>query len=489
MKLDSAAEQILKTVGSISLKTGIPVYAVGGFVRDLLLDKRPLEIDFVVVGDGPALAREVKRKIRASGLTVFERFGTASILHGDYKLEFVTARTETYEEHSRKPVIEETDLATDLSRRDFTINTLAMDLGERNFGRIIDLHHGRADLKRRIIRTPLDPERTFSDDPLRIMRAARFASQLGFRIESETLRAMTSQCRRLEIVSQERITDELLKILSHPKPSIGFRLLQTAGVLDVIFPELSQLEGVEQRDTYHHKDVFEHTLKVLDNVARVSDNILLRFSALMHDIGKPRVKNFVKGTGWTFYGHELVGERMLKGLCRRLRLPKEYCRYSQKMTRLHMRPIQLIGEEVTDSAIRRLLVQAGEEIDDLMILCRADITSGNPHRVRKHLANFDSVAEKMVQVEEKDRMRAFQSPVRGDEIMELCGIGSGPLVGRLKKLIEEAILEGHIPNEHEAAYEYLVKIKDRVLEQTGAASGSRQGRDKPGENTALTPEV
>ena len=428
-----------------------------------MMGRKTNEIDFVVLGDGPAFAAKARRSMDGHGMVVFERFGTASFLWNDMKFEFVSAREESYEKSSRKPDVKLSDLGSDLARRDFTVNTLAVSLNEASFGLLHDPFDGRADIDRKRLRTPLDPVSTFSDDPLRMMRAARFASQLGFNIVPETLEAMRKERERIRIVSQERITDEFLKILSHPKPSAGLRILKDTKILDIFFPEVAALEGVDQRDAYHHKDVFEHTLKVLDNVAAATDDIHLRFSALVHDIGKPRVKRFIEGTGWTFHGHELVGVRMLRRICQRLRLSKEYYTVARNMTRLHMRPIQLIGEEVTDSAIRRLLVQAGDQIDDLMLLCRADITSGNPKRVRQHLKNFDMVSKRMEEVEEKDRMRAFQSPVRGDEIMEVCGLEPGPLVGKLKKAIEEAILDGDIPNEHDAALAYLMDIKGKFL--------------------------
>lgn len=462
-KVKLSIDKLLEKIGKIGDDEGIDVYAVGGYVRDRILGRKTSEFDFVVVGDGPALAEKAKKILRGQGFVIYGKFGTASFLWKDFKLEFVTARKETYQKDSRKPMVEESNLVADLKRRDFTVNALAMGINRGNYGELIDPFEGQKDLREKLIRTPLDPEQTFSDDPLRIMRAARFASQLAFKIDPLTLEAMKTERERLRIVSQERITDEFLKILSHPRPSMGLQILRRSRVLEVIFPELAALIGVEQRDEFHHKDVFEHTMKVLDNLSKMSDNIVLRFTALIHDIGKPQVKRFVEGTGWTFHGHELVGMRMLREICPRLRLSREFSRYSQKLTSLHMRPIHLIGEEVTDSAIRRLLVQAGEDIDDLMMLCRADITSGNPRRVKHHLANFDLLIERMEEVEEKDRMRAFQSPVSGDEIMETCGIGPGPLVGKLKKMIEEAILEGIIPNEHDAAFEYLLGIKDEVL--------------------------
>jgi len=456
----SPLDRIIQKIGRLASENGFPVYAVGGFVRDRLLGIPSREVDFVVIGNGPGFAEKSKNLLQGHGYVVYERFGTASFLLDEYKFEFVTARKESYRSDSRKPEVQETDLATDLERRDFTINAMAMEIGEDGFGQTIDPFSGEADLKKKILRTPLDPEKTFEEDPLRIMRAARFASQLTFRIDPATLAAMREQKARLKIVSQERISDELLKILSHPKPSIGFSILKETGILEVVLPEIAALVGVEQKDSYHHKDVFEHTMKVVDNLAKESDNLYLRFAGLMHDIGKPRVKRFVEGTGWTFHNHEQVGERMLKKLCIRLKLPNEFPKYGQELTHLHMRPIQLIAEDVTDSAIRRLLFHAGDRIDDLMALCRADITSGNPARVKQHLANFNLVTRRMKEVEEKDRMRAFQSPVKGDEIMAVCGLPSGPPVGKIKKQLEEAILDGIIPNDHDAAYQYLLKIKD-----------------------------
>ena len=453
----------LQKIGALAESEQTDVYVVGGYVRDLLLKKPCRDVDFVVVGDGPEFARKAREALNGHGYVVYPKFGTASFIKDDYKLEFVSARKESYRADSRKPQVEQSDLTDDLARRDFTVNTLAMPVRRKHFGKIVDDYHGTKDLKKQVIRTPLDPKTTFSEDPLRIMRAARFASQLHFKIDPKTLEAMRSERHRLEIVSQERISDEMLKMLSHPKPSIGFQILQDTGVLEIIFPELAILEGVEQRDDFHHKDVFEHTLKVLDNIAQLTDDPLLRFTALVHDIGKPKTKRFVKGTGWTFHGHELAGMRMLKDLTIRLKLPNDYYKYSEKLTRLHMRPIQLIGEEVTDSAIRRLLAEAGDDLENLMTLCRADITSGNPDRVKKHLNNFDYVTQRMEEVEEKDKMRAFQSPVRGEEIMQILGTNPGPLIGQIKKRIEEAILEGEIPNDYDAAHAYLLKIKDDYI--------------------------
>jgi putative nucleotidyltransferase with HDIG domain len=455
---------ILKTVGQIADRLVVKAYAVGGYVRDSLLGKEVKDIDFVVVGDGPSFAQAVAKGLGTKRLTVYKKFGTALVEHGDYKLEFVGARSESYRSDSRKPDVVPADLAADLARRDFTINALALSLNADSFGEIVDRFDGQKDLKRKLLRTPLEPRVTFRDDPLRIMRAVRFATQLDFTIDPDTKAAMQEMAKRLAIISQERITDELLKILAAPRPSIGFAGMAETNLLEVVFPELEKLKGVDQIDGHHHKDVFYHTLKVLDNLAEVSDNLSLRFTALVHDIAKPKTKQFVANKGWTFHNHEEVGARMLRALGRRLRLPTEMVKYAQKLTRLHLRPIALTEEAVTDSAYRRLLVQAGEHLEDLLTLCRADITSQNPKRVQKHLANFDFVVERLHEVKEKDKMQAFQSPVRGDEIMRVCGLEPGPEVGKLKKMIEEAILEGEIPNEHDAAFAYLLKIRGELDE-------------------------
>ena len=466
--------RVVRRVGQLADDLGLGVYAVGGYVRDLLLGRPSKDIDFVVVGDGVAFARKVAKALGARTVIVYERFGTASIPYRGYNLEFVTARAESYREDSRKPEVRQASLETDLARRDFTINAIALGIRASDLGVILDPFDGLGDLQRRIIRTPLDPIETFHDDPLRILRAIRFATQLEFHIERRTKEAIRSERQRLRIVSQERITDELLKILAARRPSIGFRLMAETGVLDVILPEVSALRGVEQIGRYHHKDVFEHTLKVVDRVARVAEDLRLRYAALMHDIAKPRTKAFKEGVGWTFHGHDEIGARMIRDISRRLKLPNDFSRYAEKLTRLHLRPIALVEEGVTDSAIRRLIVQAGDDLQDLLTLCRADITSRNPERVRRHLANFDRLVKRIHEVEEKDRMRAFQSPVRGDVIMQVCNIPPGPLVGKLKKMIEEAILDGRIPNEYDAAYQYLLQIKDEVLGQETA--GTRAGK-------------
>ncbi|MDZ7377160.1 MAG: CCA tRNA nucleotidyltransferase, partial [candidate division KSB1 bacterium] len=423
--------EILKKIGAIADKKQIGVWAVGGFVRDKLLNKTVKDIDFVVVGDAPRFAKSVAKALGSHDVITFPKFGTAMVNFEDYRLEFVTARRESYFDNSRKPVVTQSDLDADLMRRDFTINCIAYGLNSYNFGVLYDPLDGQQDLHAKIIRTPLDPVVTFKDDPLRIMRAIRFAAQLGFEIESKTFEALKQMRQRLEIVSQERITDELKKIIMAPRPSIGFYLLDEAQILEIIFPELLSMKGVEQREGYHHKDAFHHTLMVLDNVAQVSDKFELRFAALVHDIAKPVTKKFIPGTGWTFHGHDEIGARMLPKICQRLRLPNATMEYAQKLTRLHLRPIHLSEEGVTDSAMRRLLFQAGEHLEDLLTLCRADITSGNPQRVKQHLANFDHVVERLNEVEQKDRMRAFQLAVWGYEIRAFCGSPPGPLVGKL----------------------------------------------------------
>ncbi len=453
---------LLNKIGKIADQEKAEVYAVGGVVRDKLLGRDCKDIDFVIVGDGPSFAKAVAKKLQTKQPTIYQKFGTALVVYQDYNLEFVGARKESYRSNSRKPTVTPADLSTDLARRDFTINALAIGLNKNNFGEIIDHFNGQLDIKKKIIRTPLDPVVTFEDDPLRILRAIRFATQLDFTIEPETKTGIEKTFKRLDIISPERITEEFLKILLAPKPSIGFFLMEETGVLNVVFPEFVALKGIEQIEGHHHKDVFRHTLKVVDNVAAVSQDINLRYTALVHDIAKPRTKEFVKGKGWTFHNHEEVGARMLPGIGRRLRLPNEMTQYAQKLTRLHLRPISLTLEEVTDSAYRRLLVQAGEHLEDLLCLCRADITSQNPQRVQKHLANFDFVVNRLQEVEGKDQMRAFQSPVRGEEIMRVCNLKPGPQIGKLKKMIEEAILEGDIPNDYDAAYQYLLSIKDTI---------------------------
>jgi poly(A) polymerase len=463
---------LLVAVGSVAEESNMKVFVVGGYVRDQLLGRESKDVDVVVLGDGIEFAKRFAKSLGKGSVVTYDRFGTAmlelggsSLDGGIEKIEFVTARKESYTKDSRKPDIEVGTLEEDLSRRDFTVNAIAVSVTGNHLGELIDPFGGRGDLEKRVIRTPLDPERTFDDDPLRLLRAIRFAAQLGFDIEAQVLAAITRRKERLSIVSQERITDEFMKILGSPMPSVGFKLMYDTGVMRIVFPEIADMAGVEQRDEYHHKDVFLHTLKVVDNIAEMSGNLWLRFVALVHDIAKPRTKVFREGVGWTFHGHDEIGARMMKGIFKRMRLPFDQLKYVEKLVRLHLRPMAVVDQTVTDSAVRRLLFESGEEIDDLLVLCRADITSKNPQLVQQFMRNYDIVSRKMREVEEKDRLRAFQPPVRGDEIMRVCKLEPGPLVGRLKKMIEEAILEGIIPNEHDAALEYLLKMKGKVLER------------------------
>lgn len=456
-------DRMLIKIGAIADELGVRAFVVGGYLRDLALARAVKDIDIVVIGDGIAFAREVAARLKKRRIVVFERFGTAMLHLDDATVEFVGARRESYDRGSRKPAVSAGTLEDDLARRDFTINAMAASLNGQDQGTLVDPHGGRGDLEARLIRTPLDPRATFSDDPLRILRAMRFSAQLGFTVYADVLRAAEEMRDRLSIVSQERITDELLKILASPKPSVGFGLLLQTGVLESIFPEIAQMGGVEQREEYHHKDVFWHTLKVVDNVAAVSEDVWLRLAALLHDVGKPKTKAFREGTGWTFHGHEEVGARMVKRIFGRMKLPMTHMRYIEKLVRLHLRPMALVDEGVTDSALRRLLFDAGQEIDDLMTLCRADITSKNPKKVAAVRNNYDRVVEKLKDVEEKDRLRNWQPPVDGLEIMSLFELEPGPAVGKLKTAIREAILEGEIPNEHQAAVDFLLRNRDKIL--------------------------
>ncbi len=461
---------VLEKIAAAAREFGVAVYAVGGYVRDLYLGKEGKDIDFVVEGDAVAFAYFLRKKYRTSRVVAYKRFGTAMLQLDDFHLEFVTAREEHYDPNSRKPHVKKADLYTDLTRRDFTINCLAMRIDPEHMGEVIDIFDGIGDIERKLIRTPLDPVVTFNDDPLRILRAIRFAAQLQFRIEEKTYQAIIQTKERLKIISQERITEEFKKLLMAPRPSIGLQLLKDTGVLKIIFPELDQLSGVEQRKEYHHKDVFKHTLQVVDNIARKTDKFELRLAALLHDIAKPQTKRFVEGVGWTFHGHEELGARMVARIGRRMRLPNHVIKYVQKLVRLHLRPIQLASEEVTDSAIRRLMVEAGEEIDDLMTLCRADITSKNPQKVRQYLANFDFVERRIKEVEEKDRLRNFKPAITGEDIMKAFNLKPGPLVGKIKQAVVDAILDGKIPNEREACLQYMHEIKDRFLSPEQNAS-------------------
>lgn len=453
----------LQVISKLAKEEQKEVYLVGGFVRDLILNRQRSDIDFLVVGNGIEFAKKLARKLDADNLSQYKNFGTAHFKYQNYNLEFVGARKESYDRNSRNPVVEEGTFDDDINRRDFTINSIAISLNEENYGTLIDKFNGLEDIENKIIKTPIDPLITLNDDPLRILRAFRFASQLQFQIHPTIFDATEKLKERLKIISQERITDEFLKILKTAKPSIGLNLLFISGVMEIIFPEIAKLSGVEQRKDYHHKDVFYHTLEVVDNICQYSENLWLRFAALVHDIAKPNTKKFIDGIGWTFHGHEEIGARMIKGIFKRLKLPFNKIEYVEKLVRLHLRPIALANDEVTDSAIRRLIVQAGDDLDDLITLCRADITSKNIQKVERYLENYDIVMRKVKEVEEKDKLRAFQSPVKGDEIMRICNIPPSKTVGKIKTEIENAILDGIIPNNYQAALDYLYKIKDKYL--------------------------
>lgn len=456
---DRLQHPVFQVIGRTADQLGVETYAVGGYVRDLLLGRESKDIDFVAVGSGIELAQSVAKNLGPDiRVTVFKNFGTAHIRHEDLELEFVGARRESYRQDSRKPIVEDGTLEDDQKRRDFTINAMAIRLSASGYGELIDPFDGIKDLKKKIIRTPLEPAITFSDDPLRMMRAVRFATQLNFDIEPDTFQALIDQAPRLTIISMERIIDELNKIILSNIPSYGFKLLFHSGLLKQFFPELVALHGVEYVGNNAHKDNFFHTLQVLDNVARVSDNLWLRWAAILHDIAKPATKRYDKVHGWTFHGHEDRGARMVPGIFRRLKLPMdERMDYVRKLVRLHLRPIPL-AKNVTDSAIRRLLFDAGDAIDDLMTLCRADITSKNMAKVDRFLRNFDLVERRMKEVEEKDHIRNFQPPVTGDEIMQMFNIPPGRIIGELKEHIKEAILEGQIANDRKEALALLNRL-------------------------------
>ncbi len=456
--------KIVDVISKVAERDKVSVYVVGGFVRDLILDRERNDLDILVIGSGTDFAKSVAEELGIMNVSYFKNFGTAHFEYENMNFEFVGARKESYDRNTRKPIVENGTFEEDITRRDFTVNTLAISLNKNEFGNLIDKYDGLTDIKNKLIRTPLDPSKTFDDDPLRIMRAFRFASQLNFNVDESIMIAAKEMKQRLAIVSQERITDEFLKILVSPKPSIGLQLLFDSNVLEIVFPEISIMAGVDQRKDYHHKDVFLHTLQVVDNICKQTDDVWLRFAALVHDIAKPPTKKFVEGIGWTFHGHEDLGARMMKKIFHRMKLPFHKLEYIQKLVRLHLRPIALAKEDVTDSAIRRFVVNAGEDLEDLIILCRADITSKNPVKVEKYLGNYERVMQKVRDVKERDQLRAFQSPVRGEEIMQVCNLKPSRKVGDIKTAIEEAILDGKIGNNYEEAYKYLLEIKDQFLE-------------------------
>ncbi|MBO4589743.1 MAG: HD domain-containing protein [Bacteroidaceae bacterium] len=452
-------KKVFRMISESADSLGLRCYVVGGYVRDLFLERPSTDIDVVVVGSGIAVAEAFRNRCgKGANLSVFRNFGTAQVKWKDMEVEFVGARKESYSHDSRKPVVEDGTLEDDQNRRDFTINAMAVCLNADSFGELVDPFDGLLDLEDRLIRTPLDPDITFSDDPLRMMRCIRFATQLNFYIDDETFEAIERNKERIHIISKERIAEELNKIVASPIPSRGFVELDRSGLLPLVFPELAALQGVEVMNGRGHKDNFYHTLEVLDNVAKKSDNLWLRWASLLHDIGKPRTKRWDQKLGWTFHNHNYIGEKMVPGIFRNMKLPmNEKMKYVQKLVGLHMRPITIADEEVTDSAVRRLLFEAGDDIDDLMLLCEADITSKNAEKRQRFLDNFLLVRQKLKDLEERDRIRNFQPPVNGTEIMETFGMEPCAEVGTLKALVKDAILDGIIPNEHEAAYAYLLE--------------------------------
>lgn len=470
------SDPLFRRIGTIADRRGVQAYAIGGYVRDTFLLRPCTDIDIVIVGGGTgggiAVAEELGREVK-SKVNVFRNFGTAMLRVGAWEVEFVGARRESYRADSRKPIVEDGTMEDDQRRRDFTINAMAFGLNGDTFGRLVDPFEGMEDLEAQLIRTPLDPDTTFSDDPLRMVRAIRFAAQLDFRIEAETFAAIRRNRERIGIISRERIAAEVEKIMRSPRPSKGWQLFDECGLLESVFPQLGRLKGVETVRGRGHKDNFIHTLKVLENIVPQTDNLWLRWAALLHDIGKPKTKAWDDRAGWSFHGHEAVGSKMIPGIFREQKLPlDERMKYVQKLVFLHLRPIILAEEEVTDSAVRRLLFEAGEDVEDLMTLCEADITSANDAKVRRYLANFALVRRKMREIEEKDHIRNFQPPITGELIMETYGIPPCRTVGIIKERIKNAILDGEIPNEYAAAY--------ALMEQIAAAEGlvrTEAGRD------------
>ena len=450
--------KVFKTVSECAQELGKDVYVVGGYVRDLFLERPSKDIDFVVAGSGVELAELVAKKLKTKNISVFKNFGTAMIKHHTYELEFVGARKESYNRNSRNPIVENGTIEEDQERRDFTINAMAISLNKDSYGQLVDPFNGVEDLENKILKTPLNPEITFSDDPLRMMRAVRFASQLNFNLAPEVFDSIANNKNRIEIISQERITDELNKMILSNNPAKGFKILFKTELLHLIFPEMAALQGIDIQDGKGHKDNFYHTLGVLDNILPNTNDLWLRWAAILHDIAKPPTKKFYPKQGWTFHGHEDKGARMVPGIFKRLKLPLDSkMKYVQKLVRLHLRPIALTKEEITDSALRRILFETGEDIEDLMTLCRADITSRNPEKVKRFRANFDKVEEKLKEVEAKDKLRNWQPPISGEVIIKTFNLKPNKVIGDIKLAIREAILDGKIENSYDAAFEFMLE--------------------------------
>ena len=458
------AEYVLKRAGKIASENNKQIYVVGGFVRDLFIQKKPIELDLMIIGDGIEFAEILAKDLKVKKIVPFEQFSTAKIPYKKIDIEVAAARIEKYDDNSRKPKeVIYTDLKGDLIRRDFTINSMAVDLLPENYGELYDPYSGIVDLQSKRIITPLNPDDTFSEDPLRMLRAAYFVSKFKFDIDKDCYDSIIRQKERISIVSQERITTELCKILSSPTPSKGLIILQETGLMKLIFPEIDEMYGMDQTPEWNHKDIFFHTMQVVDNAAKLTQKMEIRFAALVHDIAKPVTRRVDKKKGYTFHGHDAVGEKILNKVIKRMKLSNKLGEFLKRMTLLHLRPIALAKKDVTDSAVRRLMVAAGDDIDDLMILCRADITTKNPNKVNKYMKNFERVDSLMKNVKERDLFRKFQSPIRGKEIMKLCDLQEGKKIGELKKAIEEAILDGKIDNNHDDALNYLYQIKDKYI--------------------------